>query len=247
MSPIQYVLIVVVLIGAFIMKTLLGFGHSLITIPILSFVFPLDQAIVISTLGETMVNLIILLGRWKDIKKNVKMKKHWTLLGGLMIGTFVGVFVLRSINIGYLKKFFGISIIFYTLMQFVKVDVLDVSEGKKKLFGTLMGLWGGISGAVCGVNGPPLFMYFSKVKKNKSLIRLYLISLFLIDSIWRSALFVQGGMLGFEEIKSFCFLLLPTIIAGLGLGRVIDKLVCNDLYKQLGKVLLIVIGVKMLV
>lgn len=242
MSPIIFGVIILSVIVAYILKSITGFGTSLILVPVLSAIFGIKEAVVLAALGD-VVSSAILAYRDGHHASLVKIKE----LGiGLLIGTVVGVGLLNTVNPNILRQLLAVFIIVYLIIQQLNPTIKNVTEPVRKVLAYALGFIGGVCGGVFNTNGPALFVYVRSFFPSRESIRANIILLFLIDSLWRTSLMAINGLVSLQLILTFSLLMLPTLLLGLYIGNRIDKKLHSKHYTFISKAVLMISGFKLL-
>ncbi|MBD3362729.1 TSUP family transporter [Candidatus Dojkabacteria bacterium] len=231
------ILVLLASVTAYLLKGLVGFGPSLIIVPILSFFIDFKSAVVVTTLADiSSSGYLFIKGR-----KKVKIKKIGIIIAGLLVGTIIGVFLFKFLSVTSIKKIFGIMIIIVVLKNFLRRNK-KVMKTFKKPIGLVVGLIGGILGGLTNTNGPPIVLYLNKVIRNKKALRANLAAIFITDAIWRGVLFGVNGYIDGTVLSVFSFIVLPGLITGLSLGNVCIKKLNNKTISNMIEFVLLVIG-----
>jgi uncharacterized membrane protein YfcA len=238
----EIVIIIVTVVAAYVLKAITGFGTSLIIIPVLSVFFDLKTAIMIAAIGDVISNSILMI---KDREK-ITFPKLKTLALGLFLGTFLGVSMLNIIDTNILRKFLAIFILIYIASQFFHFEIPVNNERSKNFLGYVFGVIGGICGGLFNTNGPAIYIYTNNVFKDKNIVKANMAILFLVDSIWRTSLYVSEGNIDFKMLSLFLIIILPSLLFGLAVGTYLDKKVEVTHFHKLSKTILFVSGLKLL-
>jgi len=238
----EIVIIALTILIAYTLKAITGFGTSLIIVPVLSIFFDLKTAIMIAAIGDVVSNSILILKE----RKKITFPKLKTLALGLFLGTFLGVSMLNIIDANILRKFLAIFILVYVVSQFLNFEIPINNEKGKNFFGYIFGVIGGVCGGLFNTNGPAIFIYTNSIFKDKNIVRANMAILFLLDSIWRTSLYISEGNIDNKTILLFVTIVLPTLLIGLAIGIYLDKKVEVSHFHQLSKTILLASGLKLL-
>ena len=206
------VLIMCILMSAFFIRGITGFGSALISVPLLALSQPLQFAVpLVLALDFTASLLLGGLNRkqanWAEIK---------TLLPFGMIGACAGAYALLTLptapvllTLGAFTMFFG----FRNIFGLQPVGKLS------RAWAVPAGLIGGGAGALFGTSGPPYIMYLTRRLLDKGEVRATFSWLFTIDGGFRLALFVYAGLLLDAKLQLAYALGLVPMAFGLYLGN----------------------------
>lgn len=237
------ILLALATIIAYFVKGLVGFGPSLIILPILSLFVGFKEAIAIGTLADIVSGVVILSFDRKNIRKRIIFN---TFLG-MFVGTTIGVQVLNALNTDILKKFFGILIIALVLIGYKNSSTEIKHKRFNKIKSLAVGLFAGLMGGILNTNGPILVMYYKKIFYSAKILRTNLTAILLTDAIWRGLLLIQSGLISQNTLHVFTLGLLPYILFGLYVSnKALKKVNCKKV-KKFVELLLLVIGGGLLV
>jgi len=234
----EYTSIILLLtsIAAYFIKGLVGFGPSLIIVPVLSIFFDFRFAVIIATLADITSSTFIF---YKERKK-IQLKRILSIIIGLAIGTFIGTSLFQFVPITILQKLFGSMIIIIVLKSFFEKRKKQESFNKIKAF--FSGLVGGIFGGLLNTNGPPIVVYLNKVMQDKTQLRATLSAVFAADALWRGMLFWRQGLLTIYNVQIFSYFVLPGLIIGLFLGNIFMNKIDDKKVTSLIEAILFIVG-----
>jgi uncharacterized membrane protein YfcA len=225
------ILVFVVLLGAYFVRGLTGFGSGLIAVPLLAFIQPL-QSVVPLVLALDFIASFILGGvntkqtAWKEIRY---------LLPFGAIGAVFGVFALMRFPPDVLVFSLGCFTAYFGARNLLGVEP---KGGISALWAVPAGLVGSATGAVFGTSGPPYIIYLTHRLQDKTTVRATFSWLFVIDGGFRLALFFAAGLLLRVETQLAILIGLIPMTAGLYLGnRVHINISRESLLKIVGGIL----------
>jgi len=197
MTTVEIILLAgfIVLIGHFI-KGLSGFASALFAIPLLALFLDIKFVVPVFLLFNFISGIILTIQNRRFVDK----KSALLLLSGLLIGTAIGTYFLISFGNEALKRVFGVVVILFAL----KILVLDNEETKRqisKIWAPVSGLAGGCTGAMFGLNGPPLVLYLTHQLRDKQIFRATLYGIFFVDACYRLILYSCKKLITIEVIK----------------------------------------------
>lgn len=227
--------------GGFI-KGALGVGTPLLTVPMMAMVLPPQMAVVMMAMPVIVANV------WqvKDAGHPGKtIVRFWPALTALLIGTFIGVKVLKGIDERMLLYIVGVVVICFTLLQ-ASPKKITIPETWEKVGGFLFCFASGIIGGLSSMFGPMLILYLVSITNLNKDQFVGTISFFYIVAVipWVLIMSVLGVMDSSAAISSS--LAVIPLSLGLAAGRAIRKRIAESLFRQLVLVILIVSGCSML-
>lgn len=225
----------IVLLGHLI-KGLSGFASALFSIPLLALFLDIKFVVPVFLLFDLISGIVLTVQNRRFIDKRSTL----LVLAGLFIGTAAGTHFLLSFGSGALKRIFGVLVIMFAL----KMLIWDNRETKRRLgeiWAPVAGVVGGLTGAMFGLNGPPMVLYLTRQLEDKQVFRATLYGLFLVDACYRLVLYSWGGLINWEVVQ-FAMYLTPFLLAGLVVGSKLHARISQDIFKRIVALILLVTG-----
>jgi uncharacterized membrane protein YfcA len=225
-----------IILFAFYVRSVTGFGSALISIPLLALLFDLKFVVPLECIFEVILSIILL----PKIYRKVDTGNLTLVIIGAGVGSLVGIHILEHFTNVILKQILGFAVLAFAVSLFF--------EGKKevncvsKKWGIIAGVAGGISGGMFGASGPAFVIYLSHQIREKYILRATLIGLFAVDYTWRLCVFIGSGLLTLEGMK-FALLLLPACILGTVLGHLTHSRISEKGFRQWIAILLAISGI----
>jgi uncharacterized membrane protein YfcA len=205
-------LVLCILMSAYFIRGITGFGSALISVPLLALSQPLHFAVPLVLALDFTASLVLgglnrKQANWGEIK---------LLLPFGMIGACIGAYALLTlpttpvlITLGAFTMFFGFRNIFgmQTVGQLSRAWAIPA------------GLGGGSAGALFGTGGPPYIMYLTRRLLDKGEVRATFSWLFAIEGGFRLGLFLVAGLLFDPKLHLAYVLGLAPMAAGLYIGN----------------------------
>ena len=189
------VLVLCILMSAYFIRGITGFGSGLISVPLLALSQPLHFAIPLVLALDFTASVV--LGATNNRKANWSEIK--VLLPAGMIGACIGAFTM----------FFGFRNIFG----------MQAAGQLSRSWAVPAGLAGGGAGALFGVGSPPYIIYLTRRLHDKSEVRATFSWLIAIDGGFRLGLFLIAGLLFEPKLQVAYVLGLIPMAAGLYMGN----------------------------
>jgi uncharacterized membrane protein YfcA len=206
------VLVMCILMSAYFIRGITGFGSGLISVPLLALSQPLQFAIPLVLALDFTASVV--LGSTNNKKANWGEIK--ILLPAGMIGACIGAYALLTLpttpvllTLGAFTMFFGFRNIFGLQPEG------QLSRG----WAIPAGLAGGGAGALFGTGGPPYIMYLTRRLLDKGEVRATFSWLFAIEGGFRLAIFLFAGLLLDAKLQIAYVLGLLPVAAGLYIGN----------------------------
>lgn len=238
MTEIQIIMLagLIVLVGHFI-KGFSGFASALFSIPLLALFLDLKFVVPVFLMFDIISGLILTIQTRRFIDKRSLL----LILSGLVVGTTVGTYFLVTFGGESLKRVFGVVVILFAL----KILILDKEEARKyvsKIWAPVSGIAGGCTGAMFGLNGPPMILYLTHRPIDKQIFRATLYGLFFVDACYRLLLYSLTGLITIDVIE-FALYLTPFLLVGLVFGSRLHAKVDENVFKKIIATILVVTGV----
>ena len=182
------VLVLCILMSAYFIRGITGFGSALISVPLLALSQPLQFAVPLILALDFTASLVLggtnsKKADWAEIK---------ILLPFGMLGASLGAYALLTLpttpvllTLGAFTMFFGFSNIFG----------LQPEGRLSRAWAVPAGLAGGGAGALFGTGGPPYIMYLTRRLLDKGAVRATFSWLFAMEGGFRLGLFLFAGLL----------------------------------------------------
>lgn len=223
MDPI-IVLTVLIITVAFLGESVFGFGGGLISIPPLSLLIGVKEAVTLVLVFQLFMGLLI----FKTYKQtNWKVARPMTL--PIIIGTIIGTLALSKSSTTFLQVFLACSILVF-LVKLLFFNGFTLGHKKSKITGATAGLGGGLFQGLIGTGGPILLMYLTVAVRDKAVMRATLIYLFFIPSIIRVIISIPQDLFTHSVIKA-SLISFPFFIAAMVLGQVTHHKISDKYYK----------------
>jgi hypothetical protein len=201
-----------ILLLAYFIRGISGFGSGLIAVPLLAHLLPLQFVVPLVLVLDFSASLALSRhtrghARWDEIKP---------LLPFSVAGVILGVALLIKLPKEPLLIGLGLFVIVFGLRNLLN---LHGDKPISRLWAAPAGLTGGMVGALFGTGGPPYVIYFSHRLQDKAEIRATFSGLFLLDGGLRIVTFLVTGLLLQPGLWYALLGALPVMAAGLYLGN----------------------------
>jgi uncharacterized membrane protein YfcA len=205
--------ILTIIFIATLVRSTFGFGESLVAVPLLILLIPVEIAVPLSVMLSILIAAVVVIQDRKQIHFN---SAKWLIIFAAL-GIPVGLFVLVYCNENIIKSGLAIIIILYSVYSIISKNNFRLeTDNKKWLF--VCGFLSGILGGAYGLNGPPLVVY-GKIRNWKAQhFRATLQAYFLPASIIGMFGYWFQGLLN-SMVLYYFFISIPVIIPAIFLGR----------------------------
>ncbi len=206
------VLVLFILMSAYFIRGITGFGSGLISVPLLALSQPLQFAVPLVLALDFTASLVLggtnrTKANWGEIKLLLPFGVIGACVGAYALLTFPTAPVL--LTLGAFTMFFGFRNIF---------GLQPVGQ-VSRVWAIPAGLIGGAAGALFGTGSPPYIMYLTRRLLDKGEVRATFSWLIAIDGGFRLGLFLFAGLLLDSRLQIAYALGLAPMALGLYIGN----------------------------
>lgn len=238
-------LVVALVVGAFLaagtVKGVLGVGLPMIAVPLIASATSPAQAIALAAVPVVVSNA------WQAFHgghTGACLKRFWPMLASVVVGTFIGVQILATVDARVVSGILGAVLVVFTALQAMPRSLVLGPRGERWL-GPPLGLIGGVLGGMSGLFGPLLILYLVALRLSKDIFVAAVALLFFTGSLPLFLGLVGHGILTPHQILLSALSALP-VIAGLVIGRTLRERVSQAMFEKALFVVLIVIGLNLI-
>ncbi|OGU58217.1 MAG: hypothetical protein A2V66_01455 [Ignavibacteria bacterium RBG_13_36_8] len=215
-----------------------GFGFAIISIPLLSLIINIKEAIPLAALAGLIINIFLL----AQLNKHIKFSELKSLLIGSFIGIPIGAYFLTEADPKLIKIILGLIIlvfVFFSLTKIIKRTELNLKWGY--LFGTISGVLGG----AFNTNGPPILIYFYLKGWDKFKQKASITGFFVVTSIIIVSTHALTGITTAAVLSKF-LVSLPAVFIGMFIGSRFFIKISTDTFNRVILYGLILIAIFMI-
>lgn len=216
MDP-RTVFVLGVVFVATLIRSALGFGEALISVPLLALVMPVSVAAPLAVLVSVTVAAVLVVQDWRHIE----LRSAGWLVVSALLGIPVGVYGLTHVDDHLVKLFLGLLIAAFSLYSLTTRTgrVLDRDH-----LGSMLGFGfcSGVLGGAYGMNGPPLVVYGALRGWSPQQFRATLQGYFLCASLVGLAAYALSGV-WVSTVNRYYWQTLPATLAGLAIGGALHR------------------------
>lgn len=228
-------LIVLVLVAS-TLQAGTGFGFSIMATPFLLLLFEPHDAIQLNIILSLLISVIMTYKIRSELNKETLIR----LIKGSLIGIFPGMLLFIFLDVRPLKILVSIIILASTALLVAKINVKQTNT-KELITGALSGLLT----VSLGMPGPPLLIYFSGAKVDKSTLRSTTLAYFVF--IYPISLLLQFSMYSIsKEVWISTLWALPFTFLGIYLGQWVFTRLNQQLFQKIIYALLFFTGIYLL-
>jgi hypothetical protein len=200
-----------VLLAAYFIRGIAGFGSGLVAVPLLALVFPLQQVV------PFMLLLDLAASAW--LGRVHRREVRWDEIRPLLPASVAGVILGTTLLVGLPERPMLTALGLFVLVFGVRY-VLDLHGERpvSRLWAHPAGLLGATVSGLFGTGGPPYVIYLAHRIRAKGELRATLSLLFMMEGLFRVSIFALAGLLANQSVWIGFVLGLPVLFAGLWLG-----------------------------
>ena len=231
----EFLILTLAIFGAAALQSATGIGFGVIAGPVLLVVLNDKSAIQISI----VLNLLIALLLTPSLHKKAERRLLAQLLIGLAIGSPLGLIIYLNLDIGLLKVFAGVVVLFtlYVVLRGNREPSLSTEPATGRLEQISIGTVAGIMGGSLAMPGPIPAAWMSAKGHKKETIRATILLMFVFA--YTVALVLQIALAGIStETLHLCLIHAPSTIAGILIGGVLSKHISEKIFRWLLMIIL---------
>jgi len=200
-----------ILLAAYFIRGITGFGSGLLAVPMLALLLPLQFVVPLVLLLDFTASLVIGGLHFKRVQ--------WNEIGILIPFSIVGVALGTSLLVNLPQAPMLIALAAFVLIFAVR-SVLNIHGDKpaSRAWAIPASLTGGTVGGLFGTGGPPYVIYLTHRIRDKGDLRATLSALFFAEGLTRIASFLIVGLLMTTPVWVAYLIALPLVLGALYLG-----------------------------
>ena len=225
--------------GAYVIFGISAFGASLFTVPILSYLYPLDFVLPLCVLLD--VAAAVAVGA-RFSREADKQELLW-MVPACLIGAVLGVTLLVSLPRQATLVALGVFLLAYGIYMLRQGPTASYTSRR---WAPVAGFAGGAMGTLFGIGAPPYVIYLSRRLADKGALRATLSNMVLLSTTIRALVFTVGGLMLGDRLLMFA-ILLPCALAGIWCGNRIHGRISRDQLARVISGMLMLIGASLVV
>lgn len=238
-----YALSTLIIFGAFFGQAIFGFGGGLLSVPLLSVILSVQDAICTSLIFQLLTGLI-LLKSWDQIP--------WQTIRplglGLFVGTIVGILMLAYTPDFYLR----LLLLAFILLFLIRSRVFKERRFpgiQRPIWATTTGVMAGFVQGILGTGGPVVIIYLNETVEDQGQFRSAAIITLFGCNVLRLFIAAPTGLLS-APVAKVSLIALPTFLIALALGQRLHHVVPAETYRGGVELLMVIaaitLGVKLI-
>jgi uncharacterized protein len=238
-EPIELALAALMAALAYFVFGVCGFGTGLVSIPVLSYVWPVRFVLPVIAVLDCAMSLLVTVRE----RRNAEYREMLRFIPFLIIGLAAGVTLLVSLPPTATLAALGAAVTVFGAWSFA---ARGPRRPVHRAWAMPAGLIAGAASGLFGVGGPPTLIYFSGRINDKTRLRATLAAMLLVSVSSRLVMLAIAGLLTHREALT-ALVLAPFAIAGVQLGTRVHLKLSREQFARVVALLVIVAGVSLLV
>lgn len=207
-----YLLAALILLGAYFIRGISGFGSGLIAVPLLAHLLPLTFVVPLILITDFVAS--ILLGF--HVRQHTRWDEIWPLLPFGFLGVIAGTTLLVNVPRTPLLMTLGALVLLFGMRSVLN---LHGSRIISRLWAAPAGMIGGTISGLFGTGGPPYVIYLNHRIHQPAELRATFTGLFFLEGLWRVITFIFAGLFHDIELIAATLAALPLVAIGLWIGN----------------------------
>jgi uncharacterized membrane protein YfcA len=233
-----YVLAIILI--ATLVRSSVGFGEALVSVPLLAFRIPVTVAAPLAVLVSVLIAALIVAQDWREIE----FRSAGWLVASSLVGIPFGLLLLTLASDAVVRIVLGTVIVAFAMYAlFARTRLHLRAEHMSALLGA--GFVSGVLGGAYGMNGPPLAVYGALRGWRPQRFRATLQGYFLVASV--------AGLIGYAivglwqpAVTRYFLLSVPCVCVGVAVGRVLNRRLRGEGFLRAVYCVLIATGVALI-
>jgi len=214
MDTLDFALAAAVILLAYLVRGISGFGSALVAVPLLVHFLPLTFVVPWVVVMDTLAAL--LLARSGQRGGHVRWEEIAWLVPAALLGIAAGILLLVNVAREPLLVALGLFVAAFGVRNLLG---LHGERAVSRWWALPAGILGGGIGALFATGGPPLVIYLNHRLHDKSELRATLSGLFMIEGSLRVAGLLLAGLLFQPRMGSYLLAGVPLMLLGLTIGH----------------------------
>ncbi len=222
---------------AYLVRGICGFGSGLIAIPVLSLMFPLKVAVPL----VVMLDYLASAGQGFSLRQSIRWGEVGRLIIPALIGVSTGLLIFHKVDAELLTRFLGGFVFLYALYSLWGPQMPRVSSW----WAVPAAISGGAVGTLFGTGGPFYVTYLKARQLDKTVFRATFACIFLLDGAARVVGYVGTAVVDIQLLVLLT-MSLPVMILGMYLGGKIHTSLPAEVFTRGISILLLASGLSLM-
>jgi len=238
-GSIDWILASLILVVAYTVRGITGFGSGLIAIPPLALMLPLTIVVPVVGLLDVSASLV---HTWRH-RREAAWRLIWPLLPWTFAGVILALYLFRAVDPQLLVRVLGVFVLLFAAHNLLTPNL---RLPPSRFWALPAGFSGGIVGTLFGTGGPLYVIYLQVHRLPKGVFRATIASLFLIDGAARQVGYAAAG---FYTVPLLALALagIPLMLVSMYVGGHIHTTISEQGFRRAIGVLLLFSGIALLI
>jgi uncharacterized membrane protein YfcA len=226
-----------IILIAYLVRGICGFGSGLIAIPVLSLMLPLTVAVPLVVILDYLASA----GQGVSLRQSIQWGEISRLIVPALIGVSVGLLIFHNADADLLPRFLGGFIFLYALYALWGPKIPRVSSW----WAVPAAVSGGTVGTLFGTGGPFYVSYLKARQLDKTAFRATFACIFLLDGTARVTGYLGTAVIDIQLLVLLA-MSLPVMILGMYLGGKIHTSLSAEVFTRGISILLLASGASLM-
>ena len=226
-----------IILIAYLVRGICGFGSGLIAIPVLSLMLPLTVAVPLVVILDYLASA----GQGVSLRQSIQWGEISRLIVPALIGVSVGLLIFHNADADLLPRFLGGFIFLYALYALWGPKIPRVSSW----WAVPAAVSGGTIGTLFGTGGPFYVSYLKARQLDKTAFRATFACIFLLDGTARVTGYLGTAVIDIQLLVLLA-MSLPVMILGMYLGGKIHTNLSAEVFTRGISILLLASGTSLM-
>ena len=222
-----------IILIAYLVRGICGFGSGLIAIPILSLMLPLQVAVPL----VVMLDYLASAGQGVSLRQSIQWGEIRRLIIPALIGVSVGLLIFHNADAELLPRYLGGFIFLYALYALWGPKMPRVSSW----WAVPAAVSGGVVGTLFGTGGPFYVSYLKARQLDKTAFRATFACIFLLDGSARITGYLGTSVVNIQ-LLALLATSLPVMILGMYMGGKVHTSLSAEVFTRGISILLLASG-----
>ena len=222
---------------AYLVRGICGFGSGLIAIPVLSLMLPLQVAVPLVVILDYLASA----GQGTRLRHSIQWGEISRLILPALIGVSIGLLIFHNADADLLPRFLGGFIFLYAIYALWGPKIPRVSSW----WAVPAAISGGTVGTLFGTGGPFYVSYLKARQLDKTAFRATFACIFLLDGTARVTGYLGTAVIDIQLLVLLA-MSLPVMILGMYLGGKINTNLSAEIFTRGISILLLASGTSLM-
>ena len=229
-----------VVLAAYTVFGLTGFGSSVVAVPLLAHLLPLSFVVPL----QLLLDFTAALALGTRVRAQVDRAEMAWLLPFMLAGMVAGVTLLVRLPRRATLAALGLLALVYGLLGLLG---RTPQRSWSRAWAAPIATFGGVVSALFGTGGPVYVIYLSRRIRDTGVLRATIAAVILLSAIARLVLFGVTGLLAQPGLLALAVLLLPFMAAGVAIGSRLNRAIAPARARLAVQGLLVASGLSLVV